>query len=169
MLKPTSDPAEDPILSETAYRQRRFAMREPWAFGPARFKVHLISHVIDEAPYFTKPTIIEAAKQHTSTRLRDMDAEGNHFGLGYVVLHEGEAAHWLLINWWIKGGICCSILSSASPDEPNRFEHVDRPYAACVWESVAVEHERRAWVELALSGPRSSESYLASELKAGLY
>ena len=25
---------------------------------------------------------------------------------GYVVLHEGDSAHSLLINWWIRGGIC---------------------------------------------------------------
>jgi hypothetical protein len=144
-------------------------MQKPWVFGRTRFKVHLISHVLDHPPYATKAAIVEAARLYASTELHEMIAEGNHFDLGYVVLHEGEAAHWLLINWWIMGGICCSILASSSHERPAAFGRVRRPYAACVWEAVAVEHERKAWVDLALSGPRSAEGYLAAELNPGLY
>jgi hypothetical protein len=161
--------SSDPIQSEATYRQRRFTTRKPWVFEKKRFKVHLISHVVDQPPYSTRATVVEAAKLYTSMQLREMVAEGNHFDLGYVVLHEGESAHWLLINWWIRGGICCSILSNASHERPTNFSRVESPYSDCVWEAVAVEHERRAWVDLVLSGPRSLESYLSSELKPGLY
>ncbi len=159
----------DRIEPEATYRQRRFAMEAPWAFGQTHFKVHLISHAVDSAPYSTTPTTIDAARVYASTQLHEMAAEGNHFRVGYVVLHEGESAHWLLINWWIRGGICCSILSSASHQQPTEFRRVERPYSACVWEAVAVEHERRAWVDLVLSGPKSLEIYLSSQLRPGLY
>jgi hypothetical protein len=133
-------------MEEACYRQRRFTMRKPWAFEQKRLKVHLISHLVEQAPYSTKATVVEAAELYTSTQLHEMDAEGNHYDLGYVVLHEGESAHWLLFNWWIRGGICCSILSSASHEQPTKFGPTKHRYSACVWEAVAVEHERKAWV-----------------------
>ena len=94
-------------------------------------------------------------------------SEGSNFGLGYVMLHHGEEANWLLFDWWISGGIACQILCRSTHGEPTQFERVFRPFMACVWEAVAIAHERDAWVSTMMRDRPSPEDYLARRIASG--
>lgn len=157
--------------AEPAYEPRRFRTFDPWIFGARRFKVHAISHDVSKPPFADAPHILIAACRHAESLLPEMDREGNHFDLGYVVLHEGEDAlnYWLLFDWWIAGGIACRILSRAGGADPLRYDRVVRPYSACVWEAVAVAHERDAWVRTILTGAPDRQAYLDARLADGCY
>lgn len=164
-------PQEPPssLAPDGAYKQRRFRTLQPWKFGPTLLKVHLISSKLDREPYAESKDIVSAARRWVGGLLPAMSEEGDHFDVGYVILHEGEAAHWLLFHWWIRGGICCSIMSSASHEDAISFRRVDRPYMACVWESVSIEHERRAWVDAVLCDKSDVAGYVVRRLRSGLF
>ncbi|MBD8553766.1 hypothetical protein IFT84_04445 [Rhizobium sp. CFBP 8762] len=156
---------------EPAYAPRRFTTHAHWALASSRFKVHLISADCSVPPLAGRDDIVAAAQLYCTSLTSAMEAEGQHFGLGFAVLHEGEAKanYWLLFNWWIAGGIQCQLLSRAMGEEPTRFAQVTRPYSACVWESVSIAHERDAWVRTVLNGQMNAEAYLNDRLADGLY
>ena len=79
-------------------------------------------------------------------------AETAQEGIGFVILHQGRQANWLLLNWWVAGGICAELLWRSSRDAPLAFSALDRPLMACIWELALIDHERRAYVR-SLSGP----------------
>jgi hypothetical protein len=159
-----------PLPREPVYAERRFRSSGLFSLGDKRFKLTLISADTATPPYGARGDIIDAAKAHCETLVADMDAT-QHFGVGSVILHDGEASgnNWLLFDWWIEGGIGCRILSRSTRGEPMNFVRVDAPFAACVWEAVVIEHERKAWIRQALSGPRSLDAYLDDFLADGLY
>ena len=151
------------------YRQRRFATRSAWRFGPTAVKVHLISAALDREPLANLQDVQLAAECRVEQLLSCMREQDDHFDVGYAIVHEGEEAHWLLFNWWIRGGICCSLVSRAAKEPASPFEPADRPYMACVWEGIAIEYERRAWVETALSTGADIGAYIDRRMPPGLY
>jgi hypothetical protein len=90
--------------------------------------------------------------------------------VGFAILHRGEEALWLLLHWWMAGGILAQRLWRAPLDgaEPDGFEPVDRPLMACVWELVPIAFERDAYVTTVLNGGTEAD-YLARQLTEGWY
>ncbi|MEL7059805.1 MAG: GNAT family N-acetyltransferase [Acidobacteriota bacterium] len=84
---------------------------------------------------------------------------------GFFILHLGEEARWLLVDWWTPGGILCQRMFSAPLDGPCRFEEVpSREILACVWELGVIDFERRAWISTVMrrSGPGREARYHAT-------
>ena len=84
---------------------------------------------------------------------------------GFVIVHRGEEALWVIVAWWqldilyqrlYRAEVGSVELSPVPPDGPT----------ACVWELLAIDHERRAWVEYVLSDPVDPDvgAYLAAGL-----
>ncbi|GAA1205404.1 hypothetical protein [Prauserella alba] len=78
---------------------------------------------------------------------------------GFVIVHRGEDAVWLLVHWW-DGDILCQRLlrdgeSGFVPAEPQLF--------ACVWELHVIDHERRCWAAYVL-GAGDVDGYLGDTL-----
>ena len=67
-------------------------------------------------------------------------------GIGFVILHQGREGVWLLLHWWIDGGICAQLLWRSALTDPLVFTPLGRPMMACVWELALIDHERRAYV-----------------------
>ncbi|WP_019995989.1 hypothetical protein [Aureimonas ureilytica] len=90
--------------------------------------------------------------------------------LGFAILHRGEEAVWLLLHWWIEGGILAERLWRRPLDggETARFTSVDRPLMACVWELVPIAFERDAYVATLMNGGTQGD-YLARTLAEGWY
>ena len=156
---------------EPVYVPRRFADGGIWDLEGCSFKLHLVSHDTSARPFVSAPDIVDAARLHAASLVAEMERLGEHFGLGYVILHEGDTNEhcWLLFDWWIPGGTHCRIISRALHSEPTRFERVAGPYVACVWEEVCANFERARWIDTVLGGPRDPEAYLAARLAEGLY
>ena len=154
-----------PAGAHEVYAARRFEAGDTWRFGDKRFKLLLISHFVDRPPFASEP--LEAARAFVETLVPEMDVQGGHFDLGYVVLHQGQAANWLLFDWWIEGGITCQILCRSTLAHPTVFGRVDRPFMACVWEALAISHERDAWVETMMQSCPDPEAYLRRRIASG--
>ena len=89
---------------------------------------------------------------------------------GFVILHRGEEAVWLLLHWWMDGGILAERLwrRPLAGEGAGGFQPVDRPLMACVWELVPIAFERDAYVATLMSGG-SLGDYLSRTLAEGWY
>ncbi|WP_062114322.1 hypothetical protein [Aureimonas sp. AU40] len=89
--------------------------------------------------------------------------------VGFAILHRGEEAVWLLLHWWMAGGILAERLWRAPLGSAQAgFEPVDRPLMACVWELVPIAFERDAYVATVMNGGTEAD-YLSRELAEGWY
>lgn len=84
---------------------------------------------------------------------------------GFLIVHPGEEALWVIVAWWrydilyqrlYRADLGSVELSAVPPDGPT----------ACVWELLAIDHERRAWVDHVLTDPVRPDP--AAYLAAGL-
>lgn len=166
-MSPTSsNPIPGPPLK--AYRPRRFDAAGLWNVGDFRIKVYTISHKVDSPQSAFDAGLLGAVRAHVSSRLAEVDAEGGHYGVGYLILHEGELGVWLLFDWWAHGDICCQLLSRADTDHPTDLRPVTGPVMACVWESFVIGFERDAWIETMMCETPDAEAYLARTFPPGL-
>ena len=87
-------------------------------------------------------------------------------GAGFAILHEGEEGLWLLLHWWLAGGIATQLLWRSGVGDRTEFIDADPLLMACVWELGIIDFERRAWIETAMSGKPVSD-YLTRTLPRG--
>ncbi|ETX15739.1 hypothetical protein OCH239_11180 [Roseivivax halodurans JCM 10272] len=140
------------------YAPRPLRTLASWQVGALAVKVY---HIGAAAP---SEDLLQAARNEAARMDQAAMTEADAHGLGFVVIHEGEAGTWLLMDWWAHGDILCQRLSLARGAE---FEAMDdRPLAACVWELAVIGHERDAWLRHMMTGGPDPEGYLSDRLAA---
>ncbi len=80
-----------------------------------------------------------------------------HQGAGFAVLHEGDEGRWLLLHWWVSGGIATRRLWRSDLVTDAQFLEADPLLMACVWELGLIDFERRSWMRTAMSGKPVSD------------
>jgi hypothetical protein len=115
------------------------------------------------------PPVLRSGQMHVRGSLTEADSIGAHHNVGFVILHQGKRANWLLTHWWIHHDICCHMVSSSPLDDSIRFARATGSLMACVWELIVVNFERRAWVSTALRTKPDFRKYLAERLPDGTY
>ena len=96
--------------------------------------------------------------------LRQAGAPSPNLGAGFAILHRGEEAWWLLLHWWLPGGIASHGLWHADiGPTPPRFSPAAPGLMACVWELGVIDFERRAFMATAMAGAPLSD-YFASTM-----
>lgn len=143
-----------------APRTARFA--ELVACGPATIKLSVIEAHAAQA---VKGAAIEAARAIIAGA-GDRLAATRHLNAGFAILHQGEEALWLLLHWWLEGGIATHLLWRSDLDGEPAFVLAEPLLMACVWELGIIDFERRAWMETAMSGKPISD-YLTRTLPRG--
>ena len=113
--------------------------------------------------------VLRSGTTHVRQLLTEADSVGAHHNVGFVIVHQGKRANWLLTHWWIHQDICCHLVSRSLLEDPVRFERVSGPIMACVWELIVVNFERRAWISTALRTKPDFHKYLAERLPDGTY
>ncbi len=157
------------VLAPEPYAPRYFGQLGLWTVGRFRLKAYGINHQYQDSADIVPKEITEAARLHADRLQEAAEAQGQHFGLGYVVLHQGTAANWLLINWWIQGGIRCQLLSRAEHDAPIFFSPASGPLIECVWEALVTSHERAAWVRHIMNDVPDEGAYLSDWMQSGWF
>ncbi|MEM1130345.1 MAG: hypothetical protein AAGH83_07455 [Pseudomonadota bacterium] len=152
---------------QSTYAARLVTSLPVWEMGAMRLKPYWVDREDDAEP---PAALLEAARAQTETVLPpEAEAEGDHAGLGFVVLHRGAEGTWLLMDWWARGDTCCQRVAKA-PRGSTAFELVGpRPLMACVWELALVWREREAWVETMMSGRPNPAEYLRRRVADGWY
>ncbi|KXF79212.1 hypothetical protein ATN84_05670 [Paramesorhizobium deserti] len=141
-------------------RAARFA--ELVACGPATIKLSIIE--ADAAQPVTGAAIdaVRAIIAQAGGRL----AATRHLNAGFAILHQGEEGLWLLLHWWLEGGIATHLLWRSDLEGEPKFAPAEPLLMACVWELGIIDFERRAWMETAMSGKPISD-YLTRTMPRG--
>lgn len=171
-VRPLSDSSAGALAETTdrdgilPYKSRTFAPLDLWRIGQFKIKPYWIS--ADVTAIQPDPALTDAARASVASTFDTVEDLGHHHSLGFAVVHHGEAGVWLLFYWWAFDSVFCTLRWHAEGQPPWRFNPVEeRRINACVWEGIAVEHERQAWVRTMLRADPDPEAYLADLLAAG--
>jgi len=82
------------------------------------------------------------------------------YGAGFLIVHRGEVATWVILFWWTDQDILRRRIWQIEDEE--LVDVGDQNFVACVWELSIVDWERKAWINHVLRGTRSvaPDSYL---------
>ncbi|GAB2721503.1 hypothetical protein GCM10010442_48360 [Kitasatospora kifunensis] len=91
-------------------------------------------------------------------------------GYGFSVVHEDEDGCYVVVGWWSPNRLILHTRTwLAGWDDLTALAPAPGDATACVWELVAIGHERDAWVRHVLSTPEPDfAAYLAATV-AGRY
>ena len=149
------------------YKARDFNYLGRWQIGGTALKVYTIRLQSDAG---SMDDILTAAEVYVSEQLPEVvQEEGGGHKVGYLILHVGEVATWLLIHWWAHQDICLSMLAAADlgTSEFTSMDH--KRFHACVWEQKIITHESEAWIRTLLSANSDTAKYLEDTLSNGRY
>lgn len=159
----------DMILAPEPYFPRRIAHIDTWYAAGHAIKTYGIHSDPNWASPILSDAIIDSVRAVMQNVLAQHACDNRSHGLGFCIVHIGEEAVWLLLDWWISGGIVCQRMLSAPLAQPTMFTPVSTPALACVWELAVIAHERDAWVRHMLTTSPDSPAYLNDILPACTY
>lgn len=151
------------------YLARRIAPIATWREAGHAIKVYGIHRDPDlDGPMLSDEVAASARAAMRAVLQKEAAHERSH-DLGFGIVHVGEEAVWLLLDWWMTGGIVCQRMLSAPLAQPDAFTPATEPALACVWELAVIAHERNAWVRHMLTPEPDARAYLSDVLPAGQY
>ncbi|MDY8110610.1 hypothetical protein U0C82_15820 [Fulvimarina sp. 2208YS6-2-32] len=127
-----------------------FAVKVYVILGPGR---HRDDEIVDAALVAASP-LLGASQQPNACQ-----------ELGFVILHLGEHADWLLVDRWVHGDSLKNTLLKSERGRPHAFLPVPDPdLFACVWEAGIVDFERRAFIQTMMTTAPDESRYLSTIL-----
>ena len=149
-----------PSLRTEPYRARR--TRSLGVIERAGWSVKLIGITADgDLPDNGE---LEAAVMVAERELPQPARSQTRSATGFVIVHRGAEALWVLVCWW-ELDIMYERLWHADTGTTDLRPVPPGGPTACVWELLAIDHERRAWIEYVLRRPTAPDfaGYLAAE------
>jgi hypothetical protein len=144
---PTADQTGRAIGLRQSYEQRSVRHLETWAHDGWLLKVYGLAYRGEAPPSH----VVDAAKRAAAWTLPMPPQTPDRYGLGFLVVHEGQDARWLLVDWWGFESVLHHRLFWAPLEGEPEFKRAPDPVTACVWELPILAFERDAWVETVLS------------------
>jgi hypothetical protein len=130
------------------YRPRRARFLELWQANGWLIKLYTITYEGDGPASAT----VEAAKRAAAANLPQPARTDDRYGVAVVIVHEGQDARWLLVDWWEDECVLCHRPLTAPPEGEPSFRPTAPDVTACVWELPLLMFERDGWVATVLSG-----------------
>lgn len=154
----------NPNLSEP-YRPRPIRFLGLWDTPGFQLKAYGIAHD-RELP---RSPLVRAARDLAETQLAVVAAGQNHYGVGFVGIHDGRGGNFVFVDWWADENELHHHVWVSPHDRPAELEEVTPTgLSACVWDLAVICHERGAWVECVLANPGGPnlQAYLSKRLEA---
>lgn len=87
--------------------------------------------------------------------------DNTNYGVGFMIVHHGKGANFVLIDWWCNGNELQQRLFYSSKESPEKLivQNGSSPIA-CVWDLTVINHERNAWVEHMMTEKPKLSNYL---------
>jgi hypothetical protein len=159
----TTEQPDRAIALRQPYEQRAVRPLETWAHDGWLLKVYGLVHRGDVPP----SEVVAAAKRTAAETLPTPAETPDRYGVGFLIVHQGQDQRWLLVDWWGYESVLHHRLFVAPLDGEPEFERAPDPLTACVWELPILAFERDAWVETVLSDPKRPDvpAYLERRLE----
>ncbi len=149
----------------TRYEPRPVRFLELWKIGDWRLKVYGIS--------YARPTprseLITAAKDTAARRLREYPTAHEHYGVGFLGIHDGRGENQVFLDYWINENELIHWYLISPPDDPTGLTAPEPDHnSVCVWDLMVQCYERQAWVDCVLANPYGPDiaAYLDCRLDA---
>ncbi|GAB5522054.1 MAG: hypothetical protein RhofKO_43050 [Rhodothermales bacterium] len=156
------------IALSRPYRTRsiRFlhiAEHEGW-----RIKVYGIRFEASDGSDTPDPEIVALAEQAALPHLPQPAQTESRYGIGFLIVHQGQDRNWLLLDWWYDLEIIKQRLFSSPLDAPSQITPAEPDLLACTWELAVHGFERQAWIDTVLTHPDGPDvqAYLNRHLNA---
>lgn len=116
--------------------------------GDWRIKLYSIAAVGGTAP----EELVEQARDVTLPYLPEPAVTDERYGAGFLIVHRGSGANWLLLDWWESECILCHRLFRSTFESPDDITEVrDGHLMACTYEMTVQQYERQAWIETVMA------------------
>lgn len=126
------------------YRARSTRFLELADHGDWRIKLYSICTDSEVVP----DELVEAATRATLPFLPKPAVTDERYGVGFLTIHRGSDANWMLLDWWESDCILCHRLFRSSFSSPARITEVEYGHLmACTYEMVVQQFERQAWID----------------------
>ena len=135
------------ISLRQSYEPRSVRRLGTWAHDGWSLKVYGVAYRGDVPPSH----VVAAAKRTAAETLPTPAETPDRYGVGFLVVHEGQDARWLLVDWWGFESVLHHRLFVSPLEGDPEFEPAPDSLTACVWELPILAFERDAWVETVLS------------------
>lgn len=116
-----------------------------------------------------RPGLVAAARAVAARCLAEHAGGGNHYGVGYVGVHDGRGAAFVFVDWWVDENELHHHVFVAPAETPEMLaERTASGLSACVWGLAVIAHERQAWLDTVLCGKPGPDvdAYLLRRLDA---
>lgn len=145
------------------YRERRIHPLGVRTVGPLRMKMYWIS----SSGRPPSDALLSAADLAVEERVRSSAERTNHYGVGFVGIHEGATGSFVFVDWWADENELHHHVYTAQLHGPSELKYATPSgLSACVWDLNLIAHERDAWVSHVLAKPRAPDmdGYLEDQL-----
>jgi hypothetical protein len=161
--RPDAIQVSEPSVSvREPYQPRQVRSLGTWRIDDWKLKVYGLKYR-GRTP---SAATVSAARDFTARTLPRPGRTDTRYGAGFVIVHEGQDARWLLIDWWGHESVLHHLLFMASLDGEPEFIDPPPDLCACVWELPIIAFERTAWVEAVLGAtPPGLHAYMEQRLK----
>ncbi|MGV9245156.1 hypothetical protein [Streptomyces sp. NPDC003710] len=123
-----------------------YAPRRMVAYAPDRVRGWTVKRYGISATRPAPPEeVVQAARAAVERTLPD--AYGDALAYGYSVLHEDPDGCYAVVGWWSRNRVILHTRTWLSTwEDPADWQPAPNGATACIWEMVAMAHERDAWV-----------------------
>lgn len=145
------------------YAPRPIRSLEHWAEAGLRLKVHGIGYRL----MHPRAEVIDAARDLVQHELPQLIAGQNHYGVGFIGVHDGRGAIFVFIDFWADENELHHHVYVAPKDRPRKLEYkTPSGLIACLWDLAVIGFERQAWIHCVLANPSGPdlEAYLSRQL-----
>lgn len=156
------------MLPDYPYTERPIRFLELFEQNGWRLKVYGIRLPKPGAPDKPDSAVVEHAKSTAAAALDQPAVNEHRYGVGFLIIHQGQDRNWILLDWWFDREILKQKLFSSPLDEPNKVTAVQGDLLACTWELAVHAFEREAWISNILRRPENPDmaGYLGARLNA---
>lgn len=157
--RPTIATDNEPVFA--SFEKRRVTSLGMFLHENWRIKMHGIT----AAGASLGTALIDAARLIAATALPLPAVAPERYGVGFMVIHAGRDADFVLVCWWKCQNELAVRVFTSPPAQPAMLKEQTDPNAsvACVWDLAVLAHERQAWVEHILTpGKPDFDAYLGA-------
>ena len=145
------------------YQPRPIRCMELWQIAGWRIKVYGIAY---QRPS-PRHALLEAAKMVALPHLSQAAEKHNHYGVGFLGVHDGRGANFVFLDYWADENELHHHVYVSPTEQPAQMEYITPTgLTACVWDLRVMCFERQAWLESVLTNPAGPniDTYLARQL-----
>ena len=149
-------------LQET-HQPRPIRFLDLWEISGFRMKVYGIAYRRD----LPRSKFIKAARKIAEHRLKESASKTNHYGTGYIGIHDGRGAAFVFIDWWADENELHHHVYVFPADKSDEIQYVTPTgLTACVWDMRVMSFERDAWFDNVIANPVGPdlEAYINARL-----